>query len=109
MVRGAEWTSEGVNQGAYQFDGVDDQIDLTKHLPDMSSLTISVWINYQGTQSDGGIFSDYTNASAHDLLFALSGPSTVFIVADKGDTRWKAYVKTGQGPEAINGAIWFGS
>lgn len=95
-VAGAQWVPNGISKGAYAFDGVDDQIDITKHLPDMRTLTLAVWINYEGTQGDGGIFSDYDGAGAHDLFLSLSGASNIFIVADKGEERWKAYVQAGQ-------------
>lgn len=82
-VQGPQWTDKGKLGGAYTFDGIDDQINLTKQLPDSNEVTIGVWLFYQGQGGDGGIFSDWGAAGGNDLFFSLNGPSGVYIRADK--------------------------
>ncbi len=82
-VQGPQWIEKGKLGGAYSFDGIDDQINLTKELPDSKELTVGVWLHYQGQGGDGGIFSDWGPAGGNDLFFSLNGPSGVYVRADK--------------------------
>ena len=70
LVQRPQWTESGKLEGAFVFDGVDDQITLTTELPDLKTLSLSVWINYQGQNGDGGIFSDWGPAGGNDLFSA---------------------------------------
>lgn len=82
-VQGPQWIEKGKLGGAYSFDGIDDQINLTKQLPDSKGLTVGVWIHYQGQGGDGGIFSDWGAAGGNDLFFSLNGPGGAYVRADK--------------------------
>lgn len=59
IVHGADWTENGVNGGAYYYDGAGDYIDLG--LPDFfydisrNSYTISMWINSSNIADDGNV------------------------------------------------------
>jgi len=49
-VNGSEWTSFGKIGGAFEFDGINDFIEIEDDgsLGGMSSITISAWVNYGG-------------------------------------------------------------
>ena len=69
-INGAALTSDrflNANK-SLAFDGVNDWVQLTKKLPDLTSFSISVWV-YHTKDSRSGIFSDATTDSANDLFF----------------------------------------
>lgn len=96
LVQGPQWTESGKLEGAFIFDGVDDQITLTTELPDSKTLSLSVWINYQGQNGEGGIFSDWGPAGGRDLFFSLKGPSGVFVRADKDGEKLNSPLNLGK-------------
>lgn len=96
LLQGSQWVESGKLGGAFSFDGVDDQITLTKELPDSKELSFSVWVNYQGQSGDGGIFSDWGPAGGNDLMFGLKGPGGVFVRADKSGEKLNASLSLGK-------------
>jgi hypothetical protein len=75
------------------FDGINDWVQLTKKLPDLTSFSISVWV-YHTKDSRSGIFSDATTDSANDLFFNVSN-NEIGIMADKQNTELKRLVIPG--------------
>lgn len=73
----------GRSAGARSFNGRNQRLRLSKAMPDSESLTLCVWLKYEGDTSTGGIFADFGGASGNDLMLALNGEKTLHLRADK--------------------------
>jgi hypothetical protein len=83
-VNGATLTTDrfGNADSAYNFDGVNDFVNLLNSLPDLSNFTITGWFYHTKGSSYSGIFSDATIDSGNDLYFNMNNNS-IGIKADK--------------------------
>lgn len=84
-VGGATLTSDrnGVPNAAYLFDGVNDYIDLSKNLNDMTVTTFCAWIKPQGNVSQAGmIFYDGNSMCGNDYAIVYQN-GKVGVRADK--------------------------
>ena len=80
-IYGATWT-DGKFGKALSFDGSNDYVALSHSLPDMSTLTIGVWVYYTGGTKNGIILSDADVTSGNDLIFDMTN-SGIGIRANK--------------------------
>ncbi len=75
-VSGAAWTHSGQVDGALDFDGSDDYVDLGNLNASADSLTISAWINADTfthlSSQDARIVSKATGTGSQDHYFMLS-------------------------------------
>lgn len=55
-VNGATYTSQGIKDGAYEFDGINDYIEVV-NIPYKRTGTISVWAFFNEDKRDAGIWS----------------------------------------------------
>jgi iron-sulfur cluster repair protein YtfE (RIC family) len=95
IINGAALTSDRfLNPNkSLAFDGVNDWVQLTKKLPDLTTFTLSVWV-YHTKDSRSGIFSDATTDSGNDLFFNVSN-NEIGILADKQNTELRRLVIPG--------------
>lgn len=84
IVHGATLSPDryGNVNGSYYFDGVDDWIELSDALPDMTEFSIGAWIKYEGPGT-GTIISDSDNTPNKDLVLDVT-PTGIGVKADKG-------------------------
>ena len=84
QLSGTLYTPDGVIGGARKFRGQGDRIALGHEIPDSPRFSVSVWVKYTGMAGKGGIFSDYDNKFANDVMLALVSAQEVHLRADKG-------------------------
>ncbi len=76
---------KGDADGAYYFDGDDDYIQLSSHLDDFTTSSISVWVyNVKPSNQVGNIIVDANSESGNDFRLGIRN-SGIGVVANKGD------------------------
>ncbi len=102
---GGSFTTDryGNTASAYNFDGVNDYIDLAGTLPDQTDATLSMWINATGNSSTlGFIFFDGTNTCGNDFFVYYSN-NLLHFGADKGSLQLTGGSGAGQVSYALSG------
>ncbi len=99
-VLGATFTTDrmGKSEGAMDFDGGDDYIDLGSDATDLNNenaMTLSMWIKTDGTTSEGGVVTLGTGVGSAGIAMRIRQGVPAFS-ARKGDNSgyWDAYTGT---------------
>ena len=93
VLEGTTYVPNGKSAGARSFNGMRDRIAISGPLPDSTEVTVSVWINFQGDEMTGGIFSDFDGRTGNDLMLCLVGDERLHIRADKSGGRLRTQVR----------------
>jgi len=72
----------GNENGAMHFDGINDFIRLKESLPDMTSMTLTAWIRFEGN-STGMLLADDSEILGNDTFICVT-PSFIGLRADRG-------------------------
>ncbi len=73
----------GRENGAYEFDGVDDYISFGDMLPDMLEMTVSLWLRCDPGGSGASIFFDGDGTQGNDVLFGIDASNRAILTSNK--------------------------
>ena len=97
---GAASGPSGTVAGAMAFDGTSSLIDFSPNLPDLTDMTLSVWIKTMRTTGSGIIFLDWDDADSNDLGISLEGKQLALGTTKNGSTlNWSS-------PDIFEPGVW---
>jgi hypothetical protein len=99
VVSGATLTEDhlGKINSAYQFDGIDDYMRFPQAIPDMTEMTLWMWLNIPSGQNGlYNIFVDADGESIAGVKFTYAGDYHVYIESWKSGRRLKPNVYVGE-------------
>jgi len=99
VVHGATLTSgqDGIENSAYEFDGITDYMSFPQALPDMTEMTFWIWLNIPSGQT--GLYNIFVDADGDSLAgvkFTYEGNDRVYLESWKSGARLKVYPSVGK-------------
>jgi hypothetical protein len=99
VVHGTTLTSDqdGVENSAYEFDGITDYMSFPQALPDMTEMTFWIWLNIPSGQT--GLYNIFVDADGEGLAgikFTYEGDDRVYLESWKSGARLKVYPSVGK-------------